>query len=89
MGHSVTVTSVSVRLGSIRGADLQVRVGDTPVLSDLPAEASATDAGGQWTLHFNAPTSARYVVIWFTLLPPDAAGTYQASIYGVTVAGRP
>jgi len=89
MGHSVTVTSVTIQLGSIRGADLQVLAGDTPVLSDLPAEASATNAGGQWTLHLKAPTSARYIVIWFTLLPPNGTGTYQASIYGVTVAGRP
>jgi len=89
MGYSVTVTSVTVRLGSIRGADLQVLAGDTPALSDLPAVASATDAGGQLTLHLTAPTPARYMVIWFTLLPPNGMGTYQASIYGVTVAGRP
>ena len=89
MGHSVTVTSVTVQLGSTRGANLQVLAGDIPVLSELPVVASATDVGGQWTLHLKAPTPARYVVIWFTLLPPDGTGTYRASIYGVTVAGRP
>jgi hypothetical protein len=89
MGYSVSITSVTVRLGSIRGANLQVRAGDMPVLSDMPAEASATDVGGLWTLQLNAPTRARYIVIWFTLLPPSGTGTYQASIYGVTVAGRP
>jgi hypothetical protein len=29
------------------------------------------------------------VLIWFTLLPPNGAGQYQASVYHVVVNGRP
>jgi hypothetical protein len=31
---------------------------------------------------------ARYVLIWFTLLPPDSAGTFQAVVYNVTISGH-
>ena len=36
----------------------------------------------------STPTG-RYVMVWFTKLPPDPAGTYQAEIYGISVKGRP
>jgi hypothetical protein len=29
--------------------------------------------------------SARYLLVWFTLLPPDDNGTYQAYVSAVTV----
>jgi hypothetical protein len=29
------------------------------------------------------------VEVWFTSLPQDASGTYQESVYGVQVTGRP
>ena len=35
-----------------------------------------------------SPAQARYLLIWFTKLPPDSAGTYQASIYDITVRGQ-
>jgi hypothetical protein len=30
---------------------------------------------------------ARYLLIWFTLLPSDSAGTFRASIYDVSLKG--
>ena len=45
MGRTVTVTSVQIRLGSIGGADLQVRAGDAASLGASPVLASAQDAG--------------------------------------------
>jgi hypothetical protein len=32
---------------------------------------------------------ARYLLLWFTRLPPDTAGTYQASVYDVRVTELP
>lgn len=89
MGRPVTVTAARIRLGSARGADLQLRIGDAPALTDLRPAASATDAGGVLRLQLAAPARGRYVLIWFTRLPPDPAGTFQASVYSVRLEGRP
>ena len=88
LGHPVTISSAQVTLGSAPGADLQLRVGNAPVLADLRPAAEANGAGGVVQLHPAAPVSGRYVLIWFTSLPPDGNGTYQASISGVTLRGQ-
>jgi hypothetical protein len=89
MGRTVTVASVQIRLGSIGGADLQVRAGAVASLSAAPVLASVQDAGGALTLRLKAPARARYVIIWFTGLPPSGTGRYQASVYSVAVTGHP
>jgi cytoskeletal protein RodZ len=89
MGHRITLTGVEVTLGDTRGADLELRAGTSAVLADLPVVASASDAGGATPLVLASPVRARYILLWFTNLPPDSAGTYQVSVYGVTVTGRP
>ena len=89
MGHKVTITGVRLLLGGARGADLQLRAGDTASsLTNLPPVARATDAGGQVRLRLAKPAHGRYVLIWFTKLPPDTSGTFQASVYNVTLEGR-
>ncbi len=89
MGRTVTVTSVRIALGGSPGADLQLRAGGSPALSGLRPVASRNDAGGTVTLTLASPVQARYLLIWFTLLPPDTTGTYQASVYDITVQGQP
>jgi len=83
LGRTVTATSVTIRLGSAQGADLQVRAGTTP--GDLHVVARAAGAGGPVRLSLASHPHVRYLLIWFTRLPPDAAGTYQAYISNVTV----
>ena len=87
LGRTVTAASVTIRLGSTPGADLQLRAG--PTLSDMPVVAGAADAGGTVRLHLASHPRTRYLLIWFTLLPPDPAGTYQAYISSVTVSESP
>jgi hypothetical protein len=89
MGQTVTVTSVDVSLGGEPGASLQLRAGSEPALAFLPTVAGVSGAGGTVQLRPSAPAHVRYVLIWFTNLPPDPAGTYQASVYQVIVQGRP
>ncbi|MGH3170278.1 MAG: hypothetical protein ACRDN0_30900, partial [Trebonia sp.] len=84
LGRTVTATGVTIQLGSTRGADLQVRAGTSP--GSLSTVASASSADGTVSLHPASPVRVRYVVIWFTSLPPDTSGTYQASVSGVTVS---
>ena len=87
MGRTVTVTSVRVSLTARSGAGLQLRAGAKPVPSWLPRVASAANAGGAVQFRPGAPVHVRYLLIWFTKLPPDNAGHYQASVYRITRPG--
>jgi cytoskeletal protein RodZ len=89
MGRTVTVTSVQVSLGGGPGADLELRAGGTPALAALPPVARSDGAGGTVRFRLGTPARARYLLVWFTLLPPDSAGTYQASVWKIAVQGRP
>ena len=75
-------------LGSARGADFQLRVGATATsLARLRVAAHAADAGGRVNLRLARPAHGRYVLIWFTQLPPDRSGTFEASVYNVRLDG--
>lgn len=87
MGQAVRVSSVQVVLGSAAGTTVQVRVGDTAALSDLSTVATATDVAGLVRLPVTSQESSRYVLIWFTELPPDGPGKYQVDVYRATVIG--
>lgn len=87
MGHPVTITSARIVLGKARGADLQVRTGRAPVLTTMRPQASASNASGTIHLSLTQPHRGRYLLIWFTQLPPDSAGTFKASVYDVRVRG--
>jgi transcriptional regulator with XRE-family HTH domain len=87
LGHDATVTTARIVLGAAAGGVLELRAGDVPVLADLRPVARSADPGGTLTLRLGQPVRARYLLIWFTLLPPDSSGTYQATIYHVSLAG--
>ena len=87
MGRTVTISSIRILLGKIPGADFQVRVGAVASLTDLHSVARASDAGGQVSLRLIEPARGRYVLIWFTQLSPAASGTFQASVYNVSLEG--
>jgi hypothetical protein len=80
MGETVNLSQVQLVLGAPVGADVQVRVGNT-------VAASASDVGGTVQLRMTTPVSGRYVLIWFTQLPPKQQGEFQVSVYGATVYG--
>ena len=88
MGRTVTISTVRILLGRQPGADFQLRVGAAAAsLTDLHSVAHAAGAGGQVTLQLTSPARGRYVLIWFTQLPPDTSGTFQASVYNVSLEG--
>jgi hypothetical protein len=92
MGKTVTIRQVQLALGGIpglRGADIQIRVGDSPRAWNQPPAAQITNAGGWVSCALPVPETGRYVQIWFTKLPLDSWGTYQEHVYGVTVHGSP
>jgi hypothetical protein len=87
MGKTVTVHSVRLVLGSPVGADIQVQVENTVLPAELPVAASASDVGGIVLLRLSTPATGRYVLVWFTRLPPSSNGKNQVDVYGATVYG--
>ncbi len=89
MGRTMTISAVQVTLDSAPGADLELRAGNMATMADLPQVASSAGAGGTIQLKPANPARARYLLLWFTALPPDGFGTYQALVYNVSVTGQP
>jgi transcriptional regulator with XRE-family HTH domain len=87
MGRVATITSAEVTLGAGSAADFQMRAGNTPSRASMRVVAIANNASGPLGVRLTAPVHARYVLIWFTKLPPDASGTFQARVYNVSVQG--
>jgi cytoskeletal protein RodZ len=88
MGGQVTVTSVAIDLSKYGGTSLQIRAGNGTASQDLRVAATASNVGGVVRLTLPRPVAARYLLIWFTQLPPDGAGHYQETVSQVQVTGR-
>jgi hypothetical protein len=86
LGKIVKISTAEVTLGP-GGADFQMRVGNTPSRAALRVVAIATNASGTLGVRLTAPVDARYVLIWFTKLPPDSSGTFQARVDNISVQG--
>ena len=88
MGHPVTITAAEVTLGHTAGARFQLRVGGAPTLAGTRVAARTAGAGGVVRLRLRSPARGRYVIVWFTRLPPDRSGTFQAAVYRIRLRGR-
>jgi hypothetical protein len=88
MGRPVTINAVRIALGQAAGASLQLRVGSAPAFASLRPVAHAADVGGVVHLPVAQPARGRYVLVWFTRLPADSAGTFRESVYGLQFQGR-
>ena len=88
LAHQSTITSVRIDLTGYRGVNLQLKVGDGTDPADFKVVATADNAGSTVRLTLRHPASARYLLIWFTKLPPNGAGQYQESVYHVLVNGH-
>src|SRR5207247_403558 len=67
-----------------------IRNDDTLAASALPTfttVATADGVGGRHTFKTTRRTRGRYVLIWFTKLPPVSQGKYQAEIFNVVFRG--
>ena len=77
LGRQVTVSSIVMDLSRYGGASLQIRAGSGTAPQDLRVAATASNAAGVVRLTLPHPVAARYLLVWFTQLPPDGAGHYQ------------
>lgn len=87
LGKPTQVTSLTVQFGSTPGADVQIKVGNSAArsaanLNSMITIASKNDVSGSTTFTAAHPVTARYLVIWFTKLPPlpGQPGHYEAQI---------
>jgi transcriptional regulator with XRE-family HTH domain len=88
LDHQSTITSVRLDLTGYRGVNLQLKVGGGSSPQDFKVVATADNTGGTVRLTLRHPASARYLLIWFTQLPPNGDGQYQESVYHVKVNGH-
>jgi cytoskeletal protein RodZ len=88
LSHQATITSVRIDLTHYQGLNLQLKVGDGTDPQDFKVVATADNTGGTVRLTLRHPASARYLLIWFTQLPPNGVGQYQESVYHVLINGH-
>lgn len=88
LGAVRDVQSVDVSLVG-EGTDVELRVARRrgAVADDYRVVSDAAGAGAQATLTPDEPTSARWVLLWLTRLPPDEAGDYRGGVSEVQVRG--
>ncbi len=95
MGKPVTFRSVTVTFGSLEpGADVKLLVANSTArtganLDAMKTVASAGDATGTVKFRVTSPVTGRYLVIWFTKLPPKQGSghLYMAQVFNVAVRG--
>jgi putative peptide zinc metalloprotease protein len=92
MGRRVRLRSVTITFGAAPGADVAIEIGnhDTLAAATLPTfttVATADDIGGAHTFTTRSKATGRYVLIWFTKLPPDGLTRYAAQIYNIVIRG--
>jgi len=92
MGRKVRLKSATVTFGSAPGADVSIKIGndDTLAASALPTfttVATGVGVGGRHTFKATRRTRGRYVLIWFTRLPPASQGRYEAEIFNIVFHG--
>ena len=95
---------MQVLFGPLPGADVQIKIGNpAPPLpgpdnasaaeadaSSMTTVAQKTDVAGSVTFTVSSKASGRYVLIWFTKLPPMTGhnpNKFQADIFNVVVKG--
>jgi hypothetical protein len=96
MGRPVSFATVTVTFNSEPGANVKLLVGNSADrskqnLDSMTTVAAATSPTGTVTFHVTSKVTGRYLVIWFTKLPPQPGSStkFEAQIFNVTVRGTP
>jgi hypothetical protein len=95
MGKSVRLSSVQITFGPEAGANVNIEVGNSSSVSpqglaSFTRVAKERNVGsGTQTFQTSGSASGRYVLIWFTKLPPlqGSNGQFEAFIYNVVLHG--
>ncbi len=94
MGKPVRLSSVQVTFGPSIGADVSIKVGNSNVhakstVSTFTTVATATDIGGTHTFQASSSAQGRYVLVWFTKLPPlpGSSNRFEGQLFNIVVRG--
>lgn len=88
MGHAISITKIHLLLGDAPGADFQIRIGNSAhSISDLRPVAYVHNADVEANIEPVRPAHGRFVLIWFTKLPADSSGSFQVTLYSISVMG--
>ncbi len=94
MGKPVKFATVTITFNSQPGASVKLLVGDSAArskqnLESMKTIASAQSPTGALTFRIKGQPTGRYLVVWFTQLPPQPGnnGKYEAEIFNVAVRG--
>lgn len=95
MGSAVHLASVKVTFGPVPGADVRIEVGNSntrspATLKSFTTVAQASNVGGTYTFQAHGTATGRYVLVWFTKLPPRTAKShnqFEAEIFNIVVRG--
>lgn len=94
MGRQVRLSQVQVQFGSICCATVHIEIGNdntrsAATLSTFTPVASSSKASGETTFPVTSSAKGRYVLIWFTSLPPMAGDSskFMTQVYNVSVRG--
>jgi hypothetical protein len=93
MGKPVRLNSVQITFGPQAGANVDIEVGNSNSISpqglaSFTKVAKEKDVGGgPQTFQTSSSASGRFVLIWFTKLPPSGGNQFEAFIYNVVLHG--
>jgi len=94
LGQPYKVSSITVTFGSVPGANVQIKVGNSDArspsnLASMTTVASQDNVSNSVTFTVLHPVKGQYLVIWFTKLPPMAqtGNKYMAQVFGVAIRG--
>ena len=95
MGKSVRLSSVQITFGPQAGASVNIEIGNSSSVSPQGLDSFTKVAkernvgSGTQTFQTSGSASGRYVLIWFTKLPPlqGSNGQFEAFIYNVVLHG--
>jgi hypothetical protein len=84
MGESIPIRQVSIEFGKTPGGTAELRLGDTKDLDKLAVTGKPTDAVGKKEFSFETGQKSRYVLVWFTKLPPYDGG-FRGSVFDIKI----
>jgi serine/threonine protein kinase len=93
MGKAVRLSSATIAFGPTAGADVSIMVGNDSSgnVSGFTTVAHQDNVpGGTTTFTSTSTATGRYVMIWFTRLPPEGTGQsdrFRAEIFSIALKG--
>jgi hypothetical protein len=84
MGEPIPIKQVSIEFGDAPGGTVELRLGNTEDLEKLAVAGKPTDPTGKKEFSFETEQKSRYVLVWFTKLPPYQ-GKFRGSVLDMKI----